>query len=167
MIGKFVIILKIWEHLPIIAVLFFLSDGCKITESGSLLNTFSNIWLIWKSCEYDKKELYLYKKCKAIKYGLFQYQCSPPLNGKSIRNEIPAYRSEVRFIQNARKQKYLMDSNLMYADFIKAHAGPNLYNWERFYYINVTEGSVTESLRLKIRWSWISLTCRADVVPLP
>ena len=53
-------------------------------------------------------------------------QCSPPLNGKSIRNEIPAYRSEVRFIQNARKQKYLMDSNLMYTDFIKAHAGPNL-----------------------------------------
>ena len=126
MIGKLVINLKIWEHLPIIAVLFFLSDGCKITESGSLLNTFSKIWLIWKSCEYDKKELYLYKKYKTIKYGLFQYQCSPPLNGKSIRNEIPAYRSEVRFIQNARKQKYLMDSNLMYTDFIKAHAGPNL-----------------------------------------
>ena len=87
------------KHLPIIAVLFFLSDGCKITESERLLNTFSKIWLIWKSCEYDKKELYLYKKYKTIKYGLFQYQCSPPLNGKSIRNEIPAYRSEVTFIQ--------------------------------------------------------------------
>ena len=34
--------------------------------------------------------------------------------------------SEVSFIQNARKQKYLMDSNLMYTDFIKTHAGPNL-----------------------------------------
>ena len=45
---------------------------------------------------------------------------------KSIRKEIPAYRSEVRFIQNARKQKYLMDSNLIYTDFIEAHDGPNL-----------------------------------------
>ena len=126
MIGKLVINLKIGKHLPIIAVLFFLSDGCKITESGSLLNTFSKIWLIWKSCEYDKKELCLYKKYNTIKYGLFQYQCSPPLNGKSIRKEIPTYRSEVRFIQNARKQKYLMDSNLMDTDFIKAHDGLNL-----------------------------------------
>ena len=46
-----------WKNLPIIAVLFFLSDGYKTTESGSFLNTFSKIWLIWKSCEYDKKEL--------------------------------------------------------------------------------------------------------------
>ena len=38
----------------------------------------------------------------------------------------PRIRSEVRFIQNARKQKYLMDSNLMYTDFIKAHDGLNL-----------------------------------------
>ena len=117
---------KDMKTFTIIAVLFFLSDGCKITESGSLLNTFSKIWLIWKSCEYDKKELCLYKNYKTIKYGLFQYQCSPPLHGKSIRKEIPAYRSEVRFIQNARKQKYLMDSNLMYTDFIKAHDGLNL-----------------------------------------
>ena len=46
-----------WKNLPIIAVLFFLSDGYKTTESESFLNTFSKIWLIWKSCEYDKKEL--------------------------------------------------------------------------------------------------------------
>ena len=72
-----------------------------------------------------------------IKYGLFQYQCSPPLNGKSIRKEIPAYRSEVRFIQNAHKQKYLMDSNLMYTDFIKAHAGPYLGRLENVQLRNI------------------------------
>ena len=48
---------KMRKNLLIIAVLFFLSDGYKTTESESLLNTFSKIWLIWKSCEYDKKEL--------------------------------------------------------------------------------------------------------------
>ena len=48
---------KMWKNLPIIAVLFYLSDGCKTMESESFLNTFSKIWLIWKSCEYDKKEL--------------------------------------------------------------------------------------------------------------
>ena len=48
---------KMWKNLPIFVVLFFLSDGYKTMESKSFLNTFSKIWLIWKSCEYDKKEL--------------------------------------------------------------------------------------------------------------
>ena len=50
---------KIYLSLPYYSN--FLSDGCKTIESGSFLNTFSKIWLIWKSCEYDKKELCLQK----------------------------------------------------------------------------------------------------------
>ena len=46
-----------WKNLPIFVVSFFLSDGYKTMESKSFLNTSSKIWLIWKSCEYDKKEL--------------------------------------------------------------------------------------------------------------
>ena len=59
----------------------------------------------------------------------------------------------------------------MYTDFIEAHDGPILSRLEklqlRAIYIIVKEGSVTESLRLKIRWSWISSNCCTDVVPLP
>ena len=65
------------------------------------------------------KKSYVYKK-----YWLFQYKCSPPLKGKSIRKEIPASFKEVTFVQNAREQKFLMDYNWMYTDFIKAHDGP-------------------------------------------
>ena len=53
-------------------ILSFLSDGCKTTESGSFLNTFSKILLIWKSCEYNKKRIMFIFK--------LQNQCCPPLN---------------------------------------------------------------------------------------
>ena len=58
------------------------------------------------------KNNYVYKK-----NWLFQYQCTPPLNGRSSRKEIPASGSGVAFIENART---------MYTDFIKAHDGPIL-----------------------------------------
>ena len=61
--------------------------------------------------------------CK--KYWLFQYQCSPPLKEKSVRKEIPPSFKEIAFVQNAREQKFLMDYNWMYTDFIKARDGPS------------------------------------------
>ena len=49
---------------------------------------------------------YVYKK-----NGLFQFQCTPPLNGRSSRKEIPAIGSGVAFIENAREQRHLMGHN--------------------------------------------------------
>ena len=89
---------------------------------------------------------------------------------KSNQKEIPhASCSGVAFVQNARKQNYLMDYNWMYTYFIKAHdelisSRLKNYNWERFYNINIKWGNVSG---LKIRWSRIPSTCCADVVPLP
>ena len=65
------------------------------------------------------KKSYVFKK-----YWLFQYYCSTALKGKSIRKEIPASFKEVTSAQNAREQKFLVDYNWMYTDFIKAHDGP-------------------------------------------
>ena len=50
---------------------------------------------------------------------------------KVFEKKSPQVAAGLRFIQNAPEQKYFMDYNWMYTDFIKAHDGPILSRLEK------------------------------------
>ena len=110
---------KMWKDLPIIAVLFqLLPDGCKTTESGSFLNTFSKLWLIWKSCEYDKEELCLQKILTLSILMFYSFK------GEKYSKRNPRKFQGGYVCTKRARAKFSVDYNWMYTDFIKAHDGP-------------------------------------------